>query len=91
MRTLLDGRNLVAFLCLTLGFLAPFSQTIGAEKLVYEKPQGWERLVEAATREGTVVLYTPRGMEKKLSNLSVNSPWVTGWQNSGTFNSSAAA
>ncbi len=65
MRTFLNGRNPVVFLCLTLGILAPFSQAIGAEKRVYETPHGWKQLVEAATREGTVVLYTSPTMDRR--------------------------
>jgi hypothetical protein len=65
MHALLGTINFVAFLCLAWGFLGWLSQTIAAEKPVYEKPQGWDSLVEAAKREGTVVLYVPPGMDRR--------------------------
>jgi len=57
------------FISLTLGFLIPLSSAGAAEKRVYEKPKGWDQLVEAARGEGTVVLYVPPGIDRRGSGI----------------------
>jgi iron(III) transport system substrate-binding protein len=65
MLVFLNGINRVPFLCLSLVFLALFSEVFGAEKPVYAKPQGWDKLVEAARHEGSVVVYIPPGFDRR--------------------------
>lgn len=42
-----------------LALILPAARLYAAEKAAYAKPKGWDQLVEAARKEGTVVLYTP--------------------------------
>ncbi len=60
-RAVLMGFALMA----TIGMLSPLvekPQALSAERPAYAKPNGWDRIVEAARREGTVFVYGTRQM-----------------------------
>jgi len=63
-----SAKPIVMFLCWVVILLAAPERGSAAEK-IYPKPQGWDQLVEAAKREGTIVFYAPTGIDRRGAGI----------------------